>query len=58
MARQQIGGPRRHVILSKPQDDKLMKLASKTGITPSEHIRRAIDAYFRALEMVEARTKR
>ena len=55
MARQQIGGPRRHVILSKPQDEKLTKLAKKTGITPSEHIRRAIDMYFRALELAEKR---
>ena len=53
MARQQIGGPRRHIILSKPQDEKLLKLAKKTGLTPSEHIRRAIDAYFRLLERVE-----
>lgn len=53
MARQTIGGPRRHVILSGPQDEKLLKLAKKTGLTPSEHIRRAIDAYFRLLERVE-----
>ena len=56
MARQSIGGPRRHVILSKPQDDKLIKLAKKTGLTPSEHIRRAIDTYFRALDLAEKRT--
>jgi predicted DNA-binding protein len=56
MARQQIGGPRRHVILSKPQDEKLVKLAKKTGITTSEHIRRALDMYFRALELSEKRT--
>lgn len=56
MARQKIGGPRRHVILSKPQDEKLVKLAKKTGLTPSEHIRRAIDTYFRALELVEKRS--
>lgn len=55
MARQAIGGPRRHVILSKPQDEKLVKLAKKTGLTPSEHIRRAIDTYFRALELAEKR---
>ena len=57
MARQQIGGPRRHVILSRPQDDKLLRLAGKTGLTPSEHIRRALDSYFRALDLVEARRK-
>lgn len=53
MSRQAIGGPRRHVIIAKPQDDKLMRLAKKTGLTPSEHIRRALDAYFRLLERVE-----
>lgn len=55
MARQSIGGPRRHVILSKPQDRKLMDLAKKTGLTPSEHIRRAIDSYFRLLDAAEKR---
>lgn len=55
MARQSIGGPRRHVILSKPQDEKLVKLAQRTGLTPSEHLRRALDAYFRLLETAEAR---
>lgn len=57
MARQKIGGPRRHVKLSKPQDERLEALAAKTGITVSEHIRRAIDAYFRVLELAKARTK-
>lgn len=57
MARQSLGGPRRHVILSKPQDVKLAHLAKKTGLTPSEHIRRALDAYFRLLEQVETRSK-
>lgn len=50
MVRSAIGGPRKHVRLSAQQDDKLNKLAAKTGITTSEHIRRAIDAYFRLLE--------
>ena len=57
MARQAIGGPRRHVKLSGPQDKKLEDLAAKTGITVSEHIRRAIDTYFRALELAKARGK-
>lgn len=56
MARQAIGGPRRHVILSKLQDKKLVELAKKTGLTPSEHIRRALDCYFRLLEAAEKRT--
>lgn len=55
MSRQTIGGPRRHVILSKPQDDKLLKLARKTGLTPSEHIRRALDSYFRLVELADKR---
>lgn len=55
MARQQIGGPRRHVILSKPQDERLVSIAKTTGLTPSEHIRRAIDAYFRLIDAAEQR---
>lgn len=55
MARNAIGGPRRHFILSRPQDEKLVKLAKKTGLTPSEHMRRALDAYFRLLEAAEKR---
>jgi predicted DNA-binding protein len=43
------------VILSKPQDKKLVELAKKTGLTTSEHIRRAIDSYFRLLEAAEKR---
>lgn len=48
MPRAKIGA-RRHVILSKPQNLLLEAVAKKTGITPSEHIRRAIDMYFRAM---------
>jgi predicted DNA-binding protein len=58
MVRSALGGPRRHVVLAPQQDEKLVKLAAKTGITTSEHIRRAIDAYFRALEMYASRTKK
>ncbi len=57
MSRQSIGGERRHVILSKPQDVKLEKLSQETGITISEHIRRAIDSYFRVLELAKSRNK-
>lgn len=53
MARASIGGARRHVIISKQQEDRLERLAKTTGITPSEHIRRAIDVYFRALDASE-----
>lgn len=45
MARKKIGGPRRHVVLSQQQDDALVKFANKTGLTVSEHLRRAIDFY-------------
>jgi hypothetical protein len=55
MSRQAIGGQRRHVILSKPQEVKLTALARRTGLTPSEHIRRAIDSYFRALDLADRR---
>lgn len=55
MPRQSIGGPRRHVILSKPQDVRLTQLAKKTGLTPSELVRRALDAYFRALDLADKR---
>lgn len=57
MARKAIGGARRHVILSKPQEQRLLKLASETQITPSEHIRRAVDSYFRLLDVAKARVK-
>jgi predicted DNA-binding protein len=57
MPRTAIGGQRRHIILTKPQEDRLSKLARRTGMTPSEHIRRAIDSYFRLLDAAEARTK-
>jgi hypothetical protein len=58
MARHTIGGARRHVILSKPQESRLLKLAEKTQITPSEHIRRAIDSYFRLLDIAEQRARK
>ena len=57
MARQTIGGPRVHVKLAGPQAKRLEKLSADTGMTVSEHIRRAIDAYFRALDLVKARQK-
>ena len=58
MVRAALGGPRRHVVLSPKQDEKLRDLAARTGITPSEHIRRALDTYFRALELHNSRTKK
>jgi hypothetical protein len=58
MSRTAIGGPRRHVVLSAPQDEWLRKLSRQTGITESEHIRRALDAYRRLLEAYSSRGKR
>lgn len=55
MARQKINGNRRHVIVAVPQDERLEKLAKKTGMTVSEHIRRAIDSYFRLLDAADKR---
>lgn len=39
-------GTRQHVIFSQLQKDRLTKLAVKTGISVSEHLRRAVDLYF------------
>lgn len=58
MARQAIGGPRVHVKLAEPQVKRLAKLSAETGITTSEHIRRAIDAYFRALDLAKLRVNK
>lgn len=55
MSRMALGGPRRHVMLGKAQDARLISLARRTGLTPSEHLRRALDSYFRLLDMAEAR---
>jgi predicted DNA-binding protein len=43
--RPSINGVRTHVILPKPQRQMLVALARKTGISVSEHLRRAIDHY-------------
>lgn len=53
-----IGGPRKHVILSKPQNDAMNRLSTKTGLTVSEHIRRAVDLYLaRAAERMTQRPR-
>ncbi|NJN37198.1 MAG: ribbon-helix-helix domain-containing protein [Nitrospiraceae bacterium] len=36
---------RMHVILPKPQFDAMVRLSTRTGITVSEHVRRALDHY-------------
>lgn len=56
MARQSVGGTRMHVILTKVQEDRLAKLAKKTGMTKAEHLRRAVDVYFRVLDAAEKRS--
>jgi predicted DNA-binding protein len=57
MARTQIGA-RQHVILSKLQMERLKKLAAKTSITVSEHIRRAVDHYFTKIVEDHMRVKK
>lgn len=58
MSRQSLGGERRHIIFSKPQDDRLTKTAKETGISFSEHVRRAVDTYFRVLDLAKKRDKK
>ncbi len=48
-------GRRRHVVLSVLQESRLRQLSGRTGLTESEHIRRAIDSYFRLLDHEAAR---
>jgi hypothetical protein len=45
MPRPTINGVRKHVILTKQQDDALSRYAKKTGLTVAEQIRRAVDFY-------------
>ncbi len=58
MARRAIGGKRCHLVLSTVQERRLEQLSRKTGLTVSEHIRRAIDAYFRLLDAADARARK
>lgn len=50
MPRPSIHGVRTHVILTQVQVARMNRLASRTGMTLSEHVRRAVDAY---LDLVE-----
>lgn len=45
MARPSINGVRMHVILTKQQEAAMRKYAEKTGLTVTEHFRRAVDFY-------------
>lgn len=49
MPRQSIEGVRCHVILPKPQHAALQQYSKKTGMTVSEHLRRAVDLYLAAI---------
>lgn len=40
-----MNGVRKHLLVTKPQDKALDALSKKTGLSHSELIRRAIDAY-------------
>jgi hypothetical protein len=58
MARQSVNGTRVHVILPKPQRDQLARLATRTGISVSEHLRRAVDHYLLATANIIGRNTR
>jgi hypothetical protein len=49
MPRQSLDGIRTHVILTKVQDRSLRKISDATGMTLSEHLRRAVDYYLTAM---------
>lgn len=49
MPRQSLEGRRTHLIMTRYQEKELKSLAGKTGISVSEHIRRAIDFYLASL---------
>lgn len=49
MPRQSLEGRRTHLIMTRHQEKELKQLAGKTGISVSEHIRRAIDFYLASL---------
>lgn len=51
-------GERQHVIFSPLQKDRLKKLAAKTGISVSEHLRRAVDLYFAKIVEDHQRTQK
>lgn len=57
MAGRRIGGVRCHVVITNVQDSRLKQLAVKTGMRQAEHIRRAIDSYFRLLDAAQERKK-
>lgn len=46
MPRRAMDGVRMHVIVTKPQSERLKTMADKTGLATSEIVRRALDYYF------------
>jgi hypothetical protein len=49
MPRQSLEGRRFHLIMTRYQERDLQQLAIKTGISVSEHVRRAVDFYLASL---------
>jgi len=41
---------KRNVYLTEPQDKALRKIAEKSGLTVSEHLRRIVDEYLARVE--------
>ena len=50
MKKRNINGVRIHLIVPVQQRTALEKYARKTGLTVSEHLRRALDAYLNTVE--------
>ena len=50
MARPKLNGVRTHIIIPTPLKKRLDDLAQLTGITISDHVRRAIELYLIAAE--------
>ncbi len=50
MAMRRVGGERMHIILTDHQLKTLRAVSKVTGLTVAEHVRRAVDLYFRALK--------
>lgn len=53
MPRPSLNGVRTHTILTRRQVDELKKLSTFTGMTLSEHLRRAVDQYLDSKQMPE-----
>ncbi len=57
MPARRIGGKRCHVVITAQQERRLEQLSRSTGLRQAEHIRRAIDSYFRLLDTAAQRRK-